>query len=275
MIRPIAIVFCSMLFLFMSSVILAETPKHPWVYGQIKADSESYFTNIKNGDVVESPVVIKFGMRNQGISPAGYPVDIPRTGHHHLLIDMPLPLEIQAPIPFSNRYMHFGKGQMEAILNLEPGKHTVRLLLANHKHVPYFVFSDEIKFTVTRDNPNKLPADYGKKPRLEILNIQNGANLPQLFLMQFHASGLNIAPAETKMKGTGYFKVRFTHTDQSKEAPVDIAFPDGKTEAWFKPPVGSYKAQLFFVRNPDNVVEDVTSEPVTFSNKAHIPLLLN
>lgn len=41
---------------------------------------------------------------------------------------------------------------METVLTLEPGTYTLRLLLADDKHVPHFVFSKPVKITVTRKN---------------------------------------------------------------------------------------------------------------------------
>src|SRR5262245_29917703 len=213
--------FAAIAFLLAHGVAWAQG-EHPWVGVAFKAEAESYFTNIKSGDIVESPVVLKFGMRNYGIAPAGHKVNIRGTGHHHLLIDTPLPSSITNPIPFSDKYMHFGRGQMEAILNLPPGHHTVRLLMADYEHVPYFVFSPEISFTVSRYNPAALPADYGKQARLELLNLANGANLYSPFLLQFHASALNVSHADTKMPNTGYFQVRFRRLDGPRDTPVDI-----------------------------------------------------
>ena len=113
-----------------------------------------YFTNIKNGDQVKSPFRVAFVASGMGVSPvvAG---DIKNTGHHHILIDMPLPVDIKAPIPFDKpdeylhqHYKHYGNGETEAVLDLPPGKHKLRLLFANHQHVPYYVASREIAITV-------------------------------------------------------------------------------------------------------------------------------
>ena len=72
---------------------------------------------------------MKFGLSDFGLT--GY--DIPNTGHHHLIIDAPLP-DLTLPIPANANYVHFGLGQTEAIISLSPGKH-IRLLL-NYVHSP-------------------------------------------------------------------------------------------------------------------------------------------
>jgi hypothetical protein len=96
---------------------------------------EVYFVNISEGDKVRSPFRVVFGLTRIGIAPAN--VDIPSTGHHHLLINTPLPGDLTKPIPFSDNYRHFGGGQSEAVLTLPPGKHSLQLVFADAKHRPY------------------------------------------------------------------------------------------------------------------------------------------
>jgi hypothetical protein len=45
-------------------------------------------------------------------------------------------------------YKHFGKGETETVLNLPPGKHTLQLLFADDKHVPYYIRSNAISIEV-------------------------------------------------------------------------------------------------------------------------------
>ena len=60
----------------------------------------------------------------------------PHSGHHHLLIDAPLPA-LDQPNPSDFNHLHFGRGQDEAELTLTPGKHTLQLLLGDGNHVPH------------------------------------------------------------------------------------------------------------------------------------------
>ena len=53
------------------------------------AKARIYFIDLKDGATVPSKVKIRFGIENMEIAPAG--VARPNTGHHHLLIDTPLP----------------------------------------------------------------------------------------------------------------------------------------------------------------------------------------
>jgi len=113
-----------------------------------------YFTNIKDGDKVHSPFRVAFAVSGMGISPVSAGA-IKNTGHHHILIDMPLPVDIKAPVPFDKpgefahqHYKHFGGGETETVLDLPPGRHTLRLLFADNNHVPFYIDSREIRIEV-------------------------------------------------------------------------------------------------------------------------------
>lgn len=118
------------------------------------AEKIAYFVNIKNGDKLKSPFRVAFVVSGMGVAPVAAG-KIDGTGHHHILIDMPMPADIKVPVPFDKpdeqlhqHYKHFGKGETEAVLDLPPGKHTLRLLFADHNHVPYYISSKEITVEV-------------------------------------------------------------------------------------------------------------------------------
>ena len=109
--------------------------------------SSVYIISPQNGDIVSSPVTVVFGLTGMGVAPAGAQID--NTGHHHLLVDAPLP-GLDAPIPADENYRHFGKGQTETQLELYPGQHTLQLLLGDWLHIPHqeALFSEQITVTV-------------------------------------------------------------------------------------------------------------------------------
>lgn len=110
-----------------------------------------YFQNIKDGDKLESPVLIKFGLEGMTVAPAG--TMAPNTGHFHLLIDTELTAEqMKNPIPNDAQHMHFGKGQTEASVTLAPGHHTLQLVMGDglHKVQNPPVMSDIINVDVTK-----------------------------------------------------------------------------------------------------------------------------
>ena len=71
------------------------------------------------------------------------------SGHHHLILNAELP-NLSRPIPSSDSYIHFGKGQTETIINLKPGKHSLQLLLGDYAHIPHKkpIFSEKIYIEV-------------------------------------------------------------------------------------------------------------------------------
>lgn len=109
-----------------------------------------YFISPEDGATVTSPVTVQFGLQGMGIAPAG--VEQEGTGHHHLLIDVDssnMPA-MDMPLPTSDHVVHFGGGQTETTIELEPGEHTLQLLLGDHRHVPHApaVLSERITITV-------------------------------------------------------------------------------------------------------------------------------
>ena len=114
------------------------------------AGAEVYIISPKNGAIVHNPVRVQFGLKGMGIAPAGVKFD--NSGHHHLLIDSDAPADLSAPLPASDKIVHFGKGQTETTLTLPPGKHTLQLLLGDQNHVPHNppVISKKITITVAK-----------------------------------------------------------------------------------------------------------------------------
>tara|TARA_B100000745_G_scaffold240281_1_gene162841 strand:- start:127 stop:624 length:498 start_codon:yes stop_codon:yes gene_type:complete len=94
----------------------------------------AYIISPAEGDVVDSPVRVAFGLKGIGVAPAG--VDLPATGHHHLLVDAEL-ISLDSMIPTDNNHLHYGLGQTEAIVELEPGEHRLQLVLGDYLHTPH------------------------------------------------------------------------------------------------------------------------------------------
>lgn len=93
-----------------------------------------YIVSPANGAYVPTTFTVRFGLVGMGVAPAG--VDKPNSGHHHLIIDSPLP-PFDQPIPSNDNYLHFGAGQTEASVTLPKGKHTLQLLLGDAQHIPH------------------------------------------------------------------------------------------------------------------------------------------
>lgn len=215
---------------------------HPWVTESPRLEKNAYFSNLTSGDVVDSPFVVKFGLSGIGIAGVSKPVS--HTGHHHLMIDRELPLDFTQPLPFNDQYVHFGKGQMEAVLELPAGKHALRLVFADDKHIPNFVYSDVLHIEVRGPSGRDKAALAAKS--VEILTPSEGARVTAPFLFGMHASGFNISHSDIKEAQTGHFRVKL-HTVEGKTEVITLA--DGRTQVWLNPPAGAYAAELELVSN--------------------------
>ena len=95
--------------------------------------AKAYFIDLKDGDNVKSPLLIRFGLTEQmGIAPAL--ADWPDTGHFHLVIDSKPP---NPDRPISNKHLHLHKGQTEAIVELKKGRHTLQIVMGDYSHIPH------------------------------------------------------------------------------------------------------------------------------------------
>ena len=87
-----------------------------------------------DGATVSSPFQVRFGVAGLAVEPAG---DIkPRSGHHHLLINLDA-VPAGESVPFTDRHLHFGKGQTEAEVTLPPGTYRLTAQFANGAHQSY------------------------------------------------------------------------------------------------------------------------------------------
>ena len=92
------------------------------------------FISPKNGDVVPTTFIVKMAVTGMKVAPAGEIVE--GTGHHHLLINTSDISEGQV-IPNDTQHKHFGKGQTETEVTLQPGKYKLTLQFADGVHRSY------------------------------------------------------------------------------------------------------------------------------------------
>jgi hypothetical protein len=112
------------------------------------ANAEVYFIAPRNGATLHGSVTVRFGLKGMGIAPAGVKFD--NTGHHHLLVDTDFSeLKLDAPLPATDKILHFGKGQTETTLTLSPGKHTLELVFADSVHKSFDPPLHSKKITIT------------------------------------------------------------------------------------------------------------------------------
>lgn len=221
-----------------------------------------YFSNLRNGYQVRSPFMVEFAVKGMGVVPAGKV--LAGTGHHHILVNTPMPPSVTEKLPFNDGHRHFGKGQTFAVLNLPPGQHRLRLLFADHEHRPYFVFSPEITVTVTgprsaeplKIDPARLEAscaawyqDEQARPRapgewVTITNLRDGEPVVSPFSLRFGVEGYGVCAAGQKAERTGHFMFDLLRDGRVFQSH-DLA--GGATQANLFVPPGSYQTRLRFV----------------------------
>jgi hypothetical protein len=118
--------------LLLSASLLASAADVP--HTASPAGAEVYIISPKDGATVPGTFKVQFGLKGMGVAPAG--VDVPDTGHHHLLIDVKDQPDLNAPLPVSDNIRHFGKGQTETEVTLAPGRHTLQLIVGDKSHIP-------------------------------------------------------------------------------------------------------------------------------------------
>lgn len=105
---------------------------------------EVFFISPKQNLISSSGIInLEFGIKNFNIAPAGQMAC--DSGHHHLLINVPL-IDFTRPIPSDENHIHYGKGQTSDTIKLQKGVHRLRLVLGNFAHIPHDepIISDEL-----------------------------------------------------------------------------------------------------------------------------------
>ena len=111
--------------------------------------ASAYIISPEDGATIEGGKVhVVFGLKGMGVAPAG--IEYPDTGHHHLLVNAEDLPPVNMPIPTDENHIHFGMGQTETTLDLEPGVYTLQLLVGDKNHIPHDapVMSEKITVTV-------------------------------------------------------------------------------------------------------------------------------
>lgn len=111
--------------------------------------ANAYIQSPLDGTVVTSPFTVRFGLRGVSVAPAG--VQLPNTGHHHLLVDVTEMPTLDLPLPATENVRHYGLGQTETELELPLGEHTLQLVLGDWLHTPHQppVMSEVVTITVS------------------------------------------------------------------------------------------------------------------------------
>jgi hypothetical protein len=245
------------------------------------AGAEAYFINVKDGQTIPTSFLLQFGLHNMGVAPAG--IDMPNTGHHHLLIDTDLP-PLDQPIPNDFNHLHFGAGQTETQLSLPPGQHTLQLLVGDKDHVPHTppVMSARVKVFVVEATAKAaavpagpVGADYKRKPsppgaKAYLIGLSDGSVLSRNPTLHFGLVGMGVAPAGVDKPDTGHHHLLIDADlpDMNQPIPNDfnhLHFGAGQTEAKVTLPLGGHTLQLLL-----GDANHVPNDPPVMSEKIRV-----
>jgi hypothetical protein len=190
-----------------------------------------------------------------------------------VLVNKPLPTRIGEQIPFDDQHRHFGKGQTETLLDLPAGKHTLRLLFADHEHRPYFVYSKEVMIDVlgSRSQVPRPRIDPGRfeescqrwyedelaRPRppdepLHFTNVRAGEALTSPFNLRFGVDGFGVCAKGSAPPGqkTGHFALEVIGFDGRIVQKTTLANGATQLNAFIGP--GAYRLRLRFLDEAGN-----------------------
>lgn len=134
----------------------------------VPAGAKISFIEPTDGAKIEGPLVdgkvkvsVKMGAENIAVKPAG--AIEAGSGHHHLLVDVE-PGAKGEVVGADAQHIHFGKGQTDTELALDPGEHTLRLQFADGIHRSYGPeLAAQVKISVAEAKPAEEPAKGAKK----------------------------------------------------------------------------------------------------------------
>jgi len=219
------------------------------------------FANLQAKQVVRTPFQVDFAVKGMGVIPAGTPH--PSAGHHHILIDSPLPDNPGDKIPFNDLHRHFGTGQTSTVLDLTPGSHTLRLLFADHEHRPYFVFSREVVVVVygNRSDPplvidpqnydasckdwydNEISRPRGDQAAVRVENLRDGELVTSPLRLNFDVRGMGVAPKGYGDAKHGHFVLK---VQSGRVPPKVLDFSNGATQTTLSLAHGVFNLELAF-----------------------------
>ncbi|RZP21793.1 MAG: DUF4399 domain-containing protein [Burkholderiaceae bacterium] len=90
-----------------------------------------FFKNVKDGDVLSSPINLEFGVEGFELAPSGSIGE--RVGHHHLLVNCDSIMN-GLVIPRDVNHIDFGNSETQGTIELEAGSYLLTLQFADGTH---------------------------------------------------------------------------------------------------------------------------------------------
>jgi len=105
-----------------------------------------YFKNVKDGNVLSSPLNLEFGVQGFELARSGIVGE--RFGHHHLLVNRDSVME-GVIIPKNVNHMHFGNGETRGTIEVEAGSYLLTLQFSDGIHRSFGEkMSESVEITV-------------------------------------------------------------------------------------------------------------------------------
>ncbi len=203
--------------------------------GPVAEERSSKIVEPANGAIVPRKFKVVMEVKGLKVEPSG-PVN-PDAGHLHILVDTDY-TPIGESIPFDLQHLHYGKAQLEAELELEPGPHSLKLQFADGRHVALDgeEFIDEIDVVVAENR---------------ILEPADGATVPTTFTVVMAADGLKVEPSGVVNAGAGHLHILVDTAFIAAGIgipfdPMHIHYGKGQTEAEVTLPPGQHTLKLQF-----------------------------
>ncbi len=217
-----------------------------------------FFVDLADGAKLPANATVKFGISGLDVAPAG--IQTPNTGHHHLLIDTPLPA-LDREIPSDPNHLHFGRGQTSADVTLPPGEHTLQLLLGDYQHIPHEppIMSNVVRVTVSETSAADVAqtaAAAGRQPSppdaaVYFIYPRDGDLIYPRSTIRFGLRNMGIAPAGVVKADTGHHHLIIDADTPSLDEPVPsdpnhLHFGAGQSEVKLDLKPGQHTFQLVF-----------------------------
>ncbi len=228
-----------------------------------------FFKDVTDGATVPSRLILHFGVSGMEVVPAK--VLKRNSGHHHLLIDSPLP-PLNAPIPNDANHLHFGRGQEEAEIILPEGEHTLQLLFGDQDHFPHVppVASEVVHVKVDPATVEKPREAAPPGASVFFVGLEDGATIPTRSVVRFGVNGIDLAPASAKKPNTAHHHLIIDAPlpPLDREIPNDpnhLHFGRGQTETELTLAPGAHTLQLLL-----GDYEHVPHDPPIASQILHV-----
>ena len=212
--------------------------------GKADGKAKAFFAFPQDGSKIYATSTVAFGVEGMTVTPAGQELESKTHGPPPLVIDGE-PIEAGKPVPADEKHIHFGKGQTETEVKLEPGKHTLTMQFADGSHLSYGpAMSSTITVEVVPDPPAK---------KVAFVEPADGAKVKSPLKVKFGVEGMTVTPAGQELKdkthGHHHLIIDGKPIPTGQAVPADethIHYGKGQTEAEIELKPGKHTLTMQF-----------------------------